>query len=229
MADFRERIKSFAQDLTHLEVNTIVKANMTGRKMPMPRHALIEIAKLYAARLTGMGYPIPGDDKAPVGCYAAYDRIRERADEAVKALLRKSEKEVLTEAEEAELVMFYRIKTMSDQIKGVFNALKKRKVEAWDNPYTHEEIEQQQPPMPLEPGELVLIRKIWEMGLEQIAMQTIIQLDGDVVTRIQPRYANEESAIIHRIHNQSVSMSIDIWGQLISVVKDFFQTLFKKS
>ena len=39
--------------------------------------------------------------------------------------------------------------------------------------------------LPLESYEIVAVRKIWEIGTESVVMQTIAQLDGDIVTRIQ--------------------------------------------
>jgi len=225
MADLSERFRTIAQDLTHIEVNTILKPTMTGRKMPKPRHALIEIAQRYCTKLAELGFPMPAEEKRP-GSFEYFDRIRERAHEAVLDLQDRAKERSLSEPEQVDLVMAFRIKTMSDQIKGIFNNLKHRGEEDWNNPYSHREVEERFPPLHLEPDEVVLIRKIWEMGLEEIAMQTIIQLDGDVVTRIQPRFADGNSSLLHLIHNESVTISLDFWGELIRMVKEFFKGLF---
>ncbi len=225
MADLSERFRTIARDLTHIEVNTILKPTMTGRKMPEPRHALIEIAQRYCTKLTELGFPMPEEEKRP-GSFEYFDRIRERAHEAVRDLQHRSKEGALTEAEQVDLVMAFRIKSMSDQIKGVFNNLKHRGEEDWDNPYSHLEVEERFIPLNLEPDEMVSIRKIWEVGLEEIAMQTIIQLDGDVVTRIQPRFADERSTILHHLHSESVNISLEFWGELIRIVKEFFTGLF---
>lgn len=228
MADLADRFQTIARDLTHIEVNTILKSTMTGRKMPRPRHALIEIAQRYEIKLAALGFPL-AEDENPPGSFSSFDRIRERADQAVIALQARAKTERLPESEQIDMVMAFRIKTMSDQIKGIFNNLKRRGEAEWDNAYSHQEVEDQYPSFNIAPDEMVAIRKIWEMGLEEIAMQTIIQLDGDVLTRVQPRYADEKSGMLHHIHNESVHISFRFWGELIGIVKVFFMTLFDSS
>ena len=224
MKDFSEQIKTIAQDLINLEVNTIIKPNMTGRKMPKPRQALIEIAKKYNLELIKVGFPLDHED-IRMGSFESFELIRAKAHEGIELFKKKAVKKKLSDGEDAELVLLSRIKTMSDQIRVIFKSLRIRKVKAWDNDYTREDIEDQQPPLPLTPEEIVMIRKIWEMGLEEIAMQTIIQLDGDVLTRIQSKYAKEENAKIHHLHNQSVSTALAFWGGLIGIVKDLIKAI----
>lgn len=227
-ASISDPLKQIARDLMNLEVNTIVKANMTGRKMPKPRHALVDIAQNYQRKLLQMGY-WPEESPVHIGSFASFNLIREQADEGIKDFRRLGEERPLTEAEELDLVLLFRIQRMSDQIKGVLNGLKARKAAAWDNDLSREEIEDRHLPLDLTTDELVMIRKIWDMGLEQIALQTIIQLDGDVLTRIQPRYAleNEMSRTLQSIHGQNVSTSIRFWHQLVRVLQDFFTGLSK--
>lgn len=227
MGDLSDQLKNIAYELTHIEVNTIIKPNMTGRRMPKPRHALIEIARRYANRLGRMGFDIDMGSVRP-GCFASFDLIREKADEAIKAIEAQARTRKLTEAAEADLILVYRIKTMSDQLKGILNAVRRRGVDTWDNDYSHNEVEEKNAPFPLDPDERVAIRKIWEMGLEQVAMQSVIQIDGDVVTRLQPKYAAETDSAVYRIHNESVRMALDVWGQMIGIVKDFFGGLLRK-
>ena len=80
----------------------------------------------------------------------------------------------------------------------------------------------------IQPGELVIIRKAWELGVEEIAMQTIIQLDGDVVTRIQPKYAQEGNNILYKIHNQGIGVSVSFWKELVGIVKDLAMAFVSK-
>ncbi len=227
MAAISRKVKKVVRNLTHLEVNTIIKPNMTGRKMPHPRHALIEIAKRYIQKLAVLGHPIHNNKEIKPGSYESFDIIREKADEAIKLYEKKILDKKPDQDEEIDFVMLLRIKTMSDQIKGIFNNLRLRNLETWDNNYSHNEVEEKHPPLPLETDEIVLIRKIWEMGIEEVAMQTIIQLDGDMITRIQTKYANAQNSVIHKIHNESIRVSLKVWAGLIDIVKDFFQILVR--
>lgn len=76
----------------------------------------------------------------------------------------------------------------------------------------------QPPPMKLSPPDLVLIRKVWELGCEQIVMQTIVQLDGDVVTRLSGGLEGEHHRIIHQVHADGVRVATESWRYLVETV-----------
>lgn len=65
------------------------------------------------------------------------------------------------------------------------------------------------------------IRKIWEIGTADIAMQSVIQIDGDVVTYVQPYYARDTHHAVHALHYQSVQTSITMWSTLIGTISAF--------
>lgn len=221
MADLASRMEKLVQDLTHLEVNTIIKPCMTGRKMPEPRHALIEIADNYAGRLERLGYPISFQGRRR-GSFDAFDRIRVKAGEAMADFDRRAEDRSLSDVEAVDRVLLFRMQRMSDEIKGILNGLRERGVDRWENDCSHDDIEAERLEFHLEPDETVKIRKIWEMGMEEIAMQTVVQIDGDIVARIQPRFAEGERRMIHGIHERSVAIALDFWGNLFGIVRDFF-------
>ena len=223
----KTQIVNIVENLLNLEINTIIRSNITGQKMPAPRHALINIAQELDAKLTELGLPpeSPPDQALNLGGFGSFDMLRERANKRIEVVEKGAKGQPLTNEQEVDLMMLYRIKNVSDQIKGVFNSLKLREVREWDNNYTRAEIETVRPPFPLTADELVLIRKIWEIGVEEIALQTVIQMDGDIVTRVHPRFATQQYEVLHRIHNQSVSVSLSMWKELIGVVKDFFASI----
>ena len=224
MNNFKEQISNIAHDLMNLEVNTIIKSNITGRKMPNPRHALIDIAKEYQVKMAALGLPLDSDD-IKLGSFNSFHKIRETAREAIESLEAKTPE--LSEKDQANLIMLQRIKFMSDQIKGIFNALEKRHDKECKKDFGREDIERRLPPLRLNSDELVKIRKIWEMGVEEIAIQTVIQMDGDVITRVQPKYARAGNNELYSFHNQGVNTSISFWKELIGIVKDFLKSLLK--
>lgn len=148
-----------------------------------------------------------------------------------------------------ELAMLSRIKDKSDQIKGIFNANcirhksfegRKPKTTAvcseipdsdpdkkfLTNLLDRIEIEiNQDKPLVLGTDELALLRKIWEIGTSEIAMQTVVQLDGDVVTRIQSKYASPDFTTLHQLHHKGVNTALEFWKDLIALVKDFFENI----
>ncbi|MCP4359082.1 MAG: hypothetical protein GY796_13790 [Chloroflexi bacterium] len=78
------------------------------------------------------------------------------------------------------------------------------------------------PPLPIRDNELVMVRKVWELGVEIIAMQTIVQVDGDVITRLNPIYLNElkRSKKLQEYHNDGVNIALSHWSELVTVAKE---------
>lgn len=76
-------------------------------------------------------------------------------------------------------------------------------------------------PLTLAAPELVQIRKIWELGCEQIVMQTVVQLDGDVVTRISSDIEHEQHQLIHRLHADGVRVATHSWQFLVETLVGF--------
>ena len=77
---------------------------------------------------------------------------------------------------------------------------------------------------------ILRIRKIWEIGVEEVLAQTCIQIDGDVVTRLgielqQASYAGFRESIIDA-HRRSVDVSLKHWRGMVDIavklVKDVF-------
>lgn len=79
-------------------------------------------------------------------------------------------------------------------------------------------------PQPLTPEELAFVRKAWEVGCESVVAQTVVQLDGDVVTRISDRlldgtFAAHREAIL-AAHQRSIDMGLEHWRSLVQVAID---------
>jgi hypothetical protein len=195
--------------------------------MPDARHALLDIAKDYQFKLIELRLPATDGGGRQMeledltGGEDTFKKICDAADRGIKSLSGKQVGSSQKADGAADVWMLNRIKDMSGQIAGtVFKQS--------DNEYTREALNVQHPePMKLSPENLVLIRKAWEMGTEEIAMQTVIQLDGDVVTRVQPKYAENTAASIHEIHRENVRVSVEFWKELVQLVKDFFTSVVK--
>lgn len=82
-------------------------------------------------------------------------------------------------------------------------------------------IDRHAPEKGYKPAELVQIRKAWDLGTEVILMQTVIQLDGDVVQRFEPGVDQASRATLHTLHAGAVDLSFRYWTSLIKVVAGF--------
>jgi hypothetical protein len=223
------RLKEFAEDLLNLEINTIVKDNITGRKMYGARLALIQIAKKFNIKLRQLDPAYQIATESLFGSPESFEEIKERASNKIRDYQKSDNRE-----DNADLWMLYRIKGTSKTILNLFNNLKPELLKKlrgnkkfWDETKHINDIRTL---LPFPPEQLRIIRKAWELGVEEIAMQTVIQLDGDVITRVLPKYANEKYNGLHNLHNQGITTSIKFWKILVDIVKEvigFIISLFK--
>jgi hypothetical protein len=64
----------------------------------------------------------------------------------------------------------------------------------------------------------ILMRKAWEIGTETVLFQSVIQIDGDVVTRLSPVIGNAERGFLAELHKTSVQTSIAQWQAMFNLV-----------
>jgi hypothetical protein len=90
------------------------------------------------------------------------------------------------------------------------------------NQFTRAEIVSLDAPLSplMKQSELVMVRKIWEVGTEVIAMQTVIQVDGDVITRLNPNYLEEKVyEKLSSYHKDGVNMALGYWANLVGIAQ----------
>jgi hypothetical protein len=87
-------------------------------------------------------------------------------------------------------------------------------------------------PYTLPPSEFLAVRKVWEIGTAEIVAQTVIALDGDVVTRLTPAVVRGDGAAITALHQQGVNTSLAYWNALVTtlltVVGQALGTIFRR-
>ena len=210
-----EHFKTILENLYNLEINTIVKDNITGQKMPPPEHALIDLAQLYDLKLAELGAPFDRGGGEVSGGPSEYEQIHRRAQSLISALAGAL---VVPDDRAAEVFLVYRIRDTAAQMKSVFQAAAARQQSVPD-PMTRASASEK--PVELKPDELVLLRKAWDLGLEEIAFQTVIQLDGDVLQRLHPRYAGTQQAALLGLHDGAVRTCLDYWRTLVDLLGAF--------
>lgn len=230
-SNFKDSIAEIAQDLFNLEINTIIDENITGTKMPGPRHALIDIAKAYVAALILQGFDCNLSEKEPPGCYASFKKIGGLVHSYLAQLAQTASTAPLDDDAKSRLAVLDRINTKCAQLAAMMLEWQKRGLPDWDNVLDRDGVADAET-LKLSPKELVLIRKTWELGTAQVAMQTVVQLDGDVVTRIHPRFAQAGWSGLHRVHHKGVNVSLAMWRELIGILESLIskgKTLFGRS
>jgi hypothetical protein len=67
-------------------------------------------------------------------------------------------------------------------------------------------------------NDLVLLRKTWDVGAERVLMQTVVQLDGDVVFRIQTGLDDARRLALQGAHQAAVDASFRQWSFLVDTL-----------
>lgn len=83
----------------------------------------------------------------------------------------------------------------------------------------------------LTPEHITLIRKVWEIGLEQVLLQTTIQIDGDITSILAKDFIYMPRAtqdMIMRVHEDSISSSSKIWKMLFETIGNLAGKGFNK-
>lgn len=74
----------------------------------------------------------------------------------------------------------------------------------------------------------VKLQKLYDLGSENIVMQTRFSISGDVVTRIEEGFALSPKQVIIDIHEQHTNLSVNYWKSLVEIVKDIVSGIFHK-
>lgn len=65
----------------------------------------------------------------------------------------------------------------------------------------------------------VKINRFYDLGDETIVMQTRFGIDGDIVTRIEEDFSNRPKEMITRVHDEHTNLSVNYWKSLIDIAK----------
>jgi hypothetical protein len=208
----KDRIESILQDLFSLEVNTILKDGMTATKAPPPAAALRAIANRYTEKLSLLSVP-RSEGVPPQVTRHTFELLSKDAGEEAEKL--KKLGATLTAEDGERLVMLSRIRDTSTRLRLLVPTGTTITAENEDTTSLDDLNDQQR----------LRIRKAWEVGTEQVVMQTVVYLDGDVITRIHPSFADKPSWL--GIHQRSVNVSVSFWKGLVDLLQGLL-TVFKR-
>ena len=225
-----DRAKQILDDIVTLEVNTIINRNISAQKMPKPRFAMCKIGEAYSRYLAGLGADTSAALPEIYSHYSTFTTLAELAKQTANSLQPGESEEEQIEFDLRQVILT-RIKNNSEEIINLVRQVapndvffdkskEKRELTCRKNIYLLN-------PIPFEAEQLIRLRKINEIGTETIAMQTCVQLDGDVVTRVHPKYAltNSITEEIQKIHSEGLQISIQRWQDIVATIATFFKTL----
>ena len=258
MSSVLESLKHTARDLTTLEINTIVKHSMTARKMPPLGHAILDIAAAYTDKLqVSLQIPlatpfIEEDLRDGVVTNVEHwkqewlERSSLKCDDNTFRCLRRAAYRILEdcrELEDRDRVIVERIKRNADQLRALIRSLEIRLRSPTKSNDTflrcnrRQLVEREtklgrhlQPH--LHPDEMALVRKIWDIGVEEVVMQSTVSLSGDVINRIQSGLEPQEAATLLEFHREGIVSGTRMWKliaeTLVSMTGSFAKLIARR-
>ncbi|HEY2618193.1 MAG TPA: hypothetical protein VGI78_12700 [Acetobacteraceae bacterium] len=243
-----EPLGDIARNLLNLEVNTILCDGITAEKMPGVADALTNIAQRYQRflrnRMTELQQAGIEISTALPGIIASGARIEfedwqvQAADLATFEALRRAAQCCIAALHGQPLhdwgsqeIIFDRIRGNAEQIKAIYRGLGQADIAAdavsIDVGGSLVRPQTAAPTPLLSQGEVVLVRKIWEVGTEEIAMQTVVLIDGDVFNRIQSGWQTDAEQALHALHRQAVETSVAQWTNLFRIAAELIGSVFQ--
>ena len=219
----------FVQSLLAIEVNTVIKSGLTARKMPPIPLAILDIAGKYywyleslyrefeprAEALSKLSPEIRTNGKE------TFDTLRVSAEHFL------NHRELSSFAHRAsDHVIVERIYRTCTMMPAVLNRLQLQNQDlcVWD--HTRAQLMGQVRSLrgvTADHTDLAFIRKAWEVGTEHVIIQTTVQLDGDIVTRIHPHYVGSEMKQLHALHLELCRTGVATWKTMAKLALDLIQ------
>lgn len=252
--NWRKRLKDVGQDLTNIEVNTILGDGMTGRKFPPYPEALYDIAKRYAlfvieaTNLDLVDFFAKAEaleqGKAPEGVTAAVDlqpvfngstEVPEaltnggqdfrRLRWAAKQLIDRQKSDVPAGAalDAGVMTILNRIHRNCGQLElmvsGFPDQVEETGLVKVNKDELYKGLRERGDSLPaITAVDLTRIRKIWEIGVDRIVLQSVLQLDGDIVFRADKSLDLNARAALVDAHRKFVDLGVTHWRTMFELL-----------
>lgn len=221
----RNILASLFEDLTHLQIDTIIKTGMISSQPPDRMEELLyDLHNTYVQKLkiiidrNELDFPF---DTTDCKSYSDLDiqlkGLQQYMDDKDKRI------------EEQDYVLYqrmitfcrlieykskeYPLKNQSDKSIYSINLLEYESFDFEDS---------------ISIRDKARFKRFHDLGMEKIVMQTRFGIDGDVVTRIEEGFANKPREVLVDIHEKHIRLSTDYWNGLINTVVNFIGNISKR-
>ncbi|MBS0639657.1 MAG: hypothetical protein JSS43_07280 [Proteobacteria bacterium] len=77
--------------------------------------------------------------------------------------------------------------------------------------------------MEVDPDITIMVRKAWDLGTAKVRMQTVMQVDGDIMQVFHPS-ADEDGPLVMQMHKDAVRESLGQWRVLFGILAEAART-----
>lgn len=222
---------SFLNDLTHLEINTIIKDGMISGTPPTnPIELLRILLEQYKTKLNRILSRTEKYDGVK-----SFDNIN--SFENFSAALTNVSNNCVSDKirlNERDYILFLRMKSVCDFMKsqlckhsdGVCIYQGETQIKDTDL-FSLALEENSKYSCTIDTNLLVKLKRYYDLGTEEIILQTRIGIDGDIVTRVQRDFANEPRQLLVDLHEKHTTMSMEYWKTLIQITVNVIGGILK--
>lgn len=212
-------ISKLLDDLTHLEINTIIKKGMTSAPQPERIEEVLYVLLsnyrekfLVIIKRNDIDFDVDGDKiTSYLEFYKKMDELNDYLDKNDFRL------------EEGDYIIFLRMKSFCNYLKSRQEEIsfsKRNGIDQKATVYTVNMHEFGSFELEMNSRDRVMIKRLYDLGTERIVMQTRFGIDGDVITRIEERFANKPKQVVLDLHEEHTNLSLKYWQSLINLVKN---------
>ena len=219
-------ISELLDDLTHLEINTLLKEGMTAAQPPdYIEEVLYRLIERYVIKLNiildrnEIGFPTKRIEFATIREFHAH--INEICDHMDDNNLRMAEDDY---------IIFLRMKSFCIYIQSKDKVVIKDNTDApmEETLYTVNLPKYEDYTFELTVRERAKFKRMYDLGTETVILQTRFGIDGDVVTRIEENFAARPRQTILDVHDKHTNLSLQYWDKLVNIVVDVVSGIFKR-
>lgn len=212
-------IGKLLDDLTHLEINTIIKKGMTSAPQPEEIEEVLKVLlEDYKDKLGTIHNRNKIDEVITLEAVMSYKDFY-----TVLHKLSKFMKANDIWLDDGDYVIFMRMKSFCKYLESRKEDIvltPRNGISDTDTIYTVNMYDFANFTLKMNSRDRVMIKRIYDLGTERIVMQTRIGIDGDVTTRIEESFANRPKQIVLDLHDKQTNLSVKYWQSLVNVVKD---------
>lgn len=227
-------ISNLLDDLTTLEINTIIKRGMVAAPMPQSIEEILQsIFIKYKERLKIIFNTYDFDEsefnfKTATTVEHFHGKLKEFG-----SWMQGDGKEPFVKLAEMDFVRYLRMLSFCEYIQSKGDDSKPDdniQVKIYQeglvaNVYKLDMKDYTKYRLIMDVSDRVKIKRMFDLGTENIVMQTRFSLDGDVVTRIEEGFANAPKDVVLRIHDKQTELTVNYWKSLVGMIKDFVNEL----
>lgn len=230
-------ISRLLDDLTHLEINTIIKTGMTAAPPPDSiEEMLLVLFEEYKSRMSvilvnnDIGSDIGGDF---ITCKSFGDlhkmllELRGYMDMKGIRLIEFDYIRVLRMISFCEYILSKSKDKTSTRDPSMLIQVKTYTKDLSDSLYELDLTDITGFRLIMDTRDRVKLKRLFDLGTENIVMQTRFGLDGDVVTRVEKNFANRPKQLVIDLHDKHTQLSINYWKHLVGLVQDIVSKIIR--